>query len=128
MIPCDGASRGRDEALLRAQHGEKTNDERRTMNGEPRSFILTSPFSVLRSSFSVHHLFSSAANEECNHVGFLLPDSARGVRPVVVGPGRALRPVDGRRTMTGTELIALLVAAALLVYLVFALLKPEWFA
>ena len=30
--------------------------------------------------------------------------------------------------MTGTELIALLVAAALLVYLLFALLKPEWFS
>lgn len=30
--------------------------------------------------------------------------------------------------MTGTELIALLVAAALVVYLLFALLKPEWFA
>jgi len=30
--------------------------------------------------------------------------------------------------MTGTELIALLVAIALLVYLLFALLKPEWFA
>ena len=30
--------------------------------------------------------------------------------------------------MTGTELIALLVAVALLVYLLFALLKPEWFA
>ena len=29
--------------------------------------------------------------------------------------------------MTGTELIALLVAIALLVYLLFALLKPEWF-
>ena len=30
--------------------------------------------------------------------------------------------------MTGTELIALLVAIALLVYLLFALLKPERFA
>jgi K+-transporting ATPase KdpF subunit len=30
--------------------------------------------------------------------------------------------------MTGTELIALLVAVALLVYLLFALLKPEWFS
>jgi K+-transporting ATPase KdpF subunit len=30
--------------------------------------------------------------------------------------------------MTGTELIALLVAIALLVYLLVALLKPEWFA
>jgi K+-transporting ATPase KdpF subunit len=30
--------------------------------------------------------------------------------------------------MTGTELIALLVAIALFVYLLFALLKPEWFA
>ncbi len=30
--------------------------------------------------------------------------------------------------MSGTELVALLVAAALLVYLLVALLKPEWFA
>jgi K+-transporting ATPase KdpF subunit len=30
--------------------------------------------------------------------------------------------------MSGTELIALLVAAGLLVYLLVALLKPEWFA
>jgi K+-transporting ATPase KdpF subunit len=30
--------------------------------------------------------------------------------------------------MSGTELVALLLAAGLLIYLVFALLKPEWFA
>ena len=30
--------------------------------------------------------------------------------------------------MSGTELAALLIAAGLLVYLIFALLKPEWFA
>jgi K+-transporting ATPase KdpF subunit len=30
--------------------------------------------------------------------------------------------------MTGTELVALLVALGLLVYLLVALLKPEWFA
>jgi len=30
--------------------------------------------------------------------------------------------------MTPTEIVALLVSAALLVYLVIALLKPEWFA
>ena len=30
--------------------------------------------------------------------------------------------------MSGTELIALLVALGLLVYLLVALLKPEWFA
>jgi K+-transporting ATPase KdpF subunit len=30
--------------------------------------------------------------------------------------------------MTTTELIAMLVSAGLLVYLVIALLKPEWFA
>ena len=29
--------------------------------------------------------------------------------------------------MSGTELIALAISAGLLVYLVFALLKPEWF-
>jgi len=29
--------------------------------------------------------------------------------------------------MNGTEIIALLLAAGLLVYLVLALLKPEWF-
>jgi K+-transporting ATPase KdpF subunit len=30
--------------------------------------------------------------------------------------------------MTGTELAALLLAVGLLIYLIFALLKPEWFA
>ncbi len=30
--------------------------------------------------------------------------------------------------MTGTELVALLVAVGLLAYLLVALLKPEWFA
>ena len=30
--------------------------------------------------------------------------------------------------MSGTELVALLLAAGLLIYLIFALLKPEWFA
>lgn len=30
--------------------------------------------------------------------------------------------------MTGTELVALLVAMGLLIYLLVALLKPEWFA
>ena len=30
--------------------------------------------------------------------------------------------------MTGTEFIALLLAAGLFVYLVIALLKPEWFS
>ena len=30
--------------------------------------------------------------------------------------------------MSGTELIALLLAAGLFVYLVIALLKPEWFS
>ena len=30
--------------------------------------------------------------------------------------------------MNGTELVALLVAAGLLVYLLVALLKPEWYA
>lgn len=30
--------------------------------------------------------------------------------------------------MSGTELVAMMVAAALLVYLLVALLKPEWFA
>ena len=30
--------------------------------------------------------------------------------------------------MSGTELVALLVAVGLLAYLVVALLKPEWFA
>jgi K+-transporting ATPase KdpF subunit len=30
--------------------------------------------------------------------------------------------------MTPTEIVALLVSAGLLVYLVIALLKPEWFA
>jgi K+-transporting ATPase KdpF subunit len=30
--------------------------------------------------------------------------------------------------MSGTELVALVVALGLLVYLTFALLKPEWFA
>jgi K+-transporting ATPase KdpF subunit len=30
--------------------------------------------------------------------------------------------------MSGTEWVALLMAAGLLIYLVFALLKPEWFA
>jgi K+-transporting ATPase KdpF subunit len=30
--------------------------------------------------------------------------------------------------MTGTEVIGLLVSAGLLIYLIIALLKPEWFA
>jgi K+-transporting ATPase KdpF subunit len=30
--------------------------------------------------------------------------------------------------MSGTELVALLVAVGLLIYLLVALLKPEWFA
>ena len=30
--------------------------------------------------------------------------------------------------MSGTEVTALLLAAGLLIYLIFALLKPEWFA
>ena len=30
--------------------------------------------------------------------------------------------------MSGTELTALVLAVGLLIYLVFALLKPEWFA
>jgi K+-transporting ATPase KdpF subunit len=30
--------------------------------------------------------------------------------------------------MTGTEIVGLLVSAGLLVYLVIALLRPEWFA
>ncbi|HEY4232070.1 MAG TPA: K(+)-transporting ATPase subunit F [Lacipirellulaceae bacterium] len=30
--------------------------------------------------------------------------------------------------MTGTEVVGLLVSAGLLVYLLIALLKPEWFA
>jgi K+-transporting ATPase KdpF subunit len=30
--------------------------------------------------------------------------------------------------MTGTEIVALVLAAGLLAYLIFALLKPEWFA
>jgi K+-transporting ATPase KdpF subunit len=36
--------------------------------------------------------------------------------------------VAERPVMTGTELIAMLLAAGLLIYLVIALLKPEWFS
>ena len=40
---------------------------------------------------------------------------------------RRLGQDDGRRVMSAVYLISAVVAAGLLVYLVVALLKPEWF-
>jgi K+-transporting ATPase KdpF subunit len=48
-------------------------------------------------------------------------------RYIVVAHCRERR-IDGRSVMNGTEVIGLVLSAGLLVYLVVALLKPEWFA
>ena len=46
----------------------------------------------------------------------------------IVAPDRAERRAHGRQAMNGSELIGLVLSLGLLVYLVIALLKPEWFA
>jgi K+-transporting ATPase KdpF subunit len=45
-----------------------------------------------------------------------------------MGPDSALRPPDGSFTMSGVELVGLIVSTGLLFYLFAALLKPEWFS
>jgi K+-transporting ATPase KdpF subunit len=39
-----------------------------------------------------------------------------------------MRPADGREAMNGTELVGLVMSLGVLIYLLIALLKPEWFA
>jgi K+-transporting ATPase KdpF subunit len=47
--------------------------------------------------------------------------------PRQLGIDSRMRPIDGEYKMNMLYLIAGLIALALLIYLVIALLKPEWF-
>jgi K+-transporting ATPase KdpF subunit len=49
------------------------------------------------------------------------------VAPRQLGIDRPVRPIDGGREMTLTYAATGLITLALLVYLIIALLKPEWF-
>jgi K+-transporting ATPase KdpF subunit len=60
--------------------------------------------------------------------GLAVPGSAPAFCSLDLGADCALRKTHGGGTMSGVELAALLVAAALFLYLMAALLKPEWFA
>jgi K+-transporting ATPase KdpF subunit len=66
----------------------------------------------------------------CNHpfpcgLGVSRIDPA--VAPRQLGVDRRLRPADGGHKMNALYIIAGVITLALLVYLILALLKPEWF-
>jgi len=69
-----------------------------------------------------------AAPGECIHVRCAILGCARWVRGPDLGFADSLRSAHGRTAMNGTEIIGLVLAVGLLVYLTLALLKPEWFA
>jgi K+-transporting ATPase KdpF subunit len=61
------------------------------------------------------------------HGGLGIPRTDSAVAPRQLGIDRHLRPADGGYKMNTLYLIAGLITLALLVYLILALLKPEWF-
>jgi K+-transporting ATPase KdpF subunit len=61
------------------------------------------------------------------NVGRLVHRSLYRFRTSFVGTASSRRLPDGSRIMTGMEWIEILLATGLLIYLVVALLKPEWF-
>jgi K+-transporting ATPase KdpF subunit len=67
------------------------------------------------------------AGEVCDE-RFRRVDDGAGVCRVIVVVRRVVRRIDGRPVMNGSEVIGLVLSVGLLVYLVIALLKPEWFA
>jgi K+-transporting ATPase KdpF subunit len=66
--------------------------------------------------------------KELHHVGLHDSLDRRHHQHAVVAIASAVRPLDGREAMNGSELIGLLLSVGLLVYLTIAMLKPEWFA
>ena len=63
-----------------------------------------------------------------DHAGRVVFGRTRGLRGLVLGPDRLVRAARGGPIVSVMELVGLLVAAGLLVYLLVALVKPEWFA
>jgi K+-transporting ATPase KdpF subunit len=61
------------------------------------------------------------------HGGLGIPRIDPVVAPRQLGIDRRLRPADGGYKMNILHLIAGAITLALLVYLILALLKPEWF-
>jgi K+-transporting ATPase KdpF subunit len=61
------------------------------------------------------------------HGGLGIPRTNPVAAPRQLGIDRRLRPADGGHKMNALYLIAGVITLALLVYLILALLKPEWF-